>query len=236
MMYLPREYIDDLLVRIAYHSSAIEGNTISLADTVTILLHETIPGKVSKREFYEIENHKQALEYVIDQLENNESLSLNIVRGIHTQLMDHLNFDRGMWKTHDNAIVGADFNTASAHDVPYLMKQWIDNLNYRLHQSKTNEEKIKLILEMHIDFERIHPFSDGNGRTGRLLIIYSLLEHDISPIIIPVDLKPDYIRFLANKDSEGLYNLLYPIALEESKRRKAFENKEKTSICSDDIE
>ena len=236
MMYLPREYIDDLLVRIAYHSSAIEGNTISLADTVTILLHETIPGKVSKREFYEIENHKQALEYVIDQLENNESLSLNIVRGIHTQLMDHLNFDRGMWKKHDNAIVGADFNTASAHDVPYLMKQWIDNLNYRLHQSKTDEEKIKHILEMHIDFERIHPFSDGNGRTGRLLIIYSLLEHDISPIIIPVDLKPDYIRFLANKDSEGLYNLLYPIALEESKRRKAFENKEKTSICSDDIE
>ena len=236
MMYLPREYIDDLLVRIAYHSSAIEGNTISLADTVTILLHETIPGKVSKREFYEIENHKQALEYVIYQLENNESLSLNIVRGIHTQLMDHLNFDRGMWKTHDNAIVGADFNTASAHDVPYLMKQWIDNLNYRLHQSKTDEEKIKHILEMHIDFERIHPFSDGNGRTGRLLIIYSLLEHDISPIIIPVDLKPDYIRFLANKDSEGLYNLLYPIALEESKRRKAFENKEKTSICSDDIE
>ena len=194
MMYLPREYIDDLLVRIAYHSSAIEGNTISLADTVTILLHETIPGKVSKREFYEIENHKQALEYVIYQLENNESLSLNIVRGIHTQLMDHLNFDRGMWKTHDNAIVGADFNTASAHDVPYLMKQWIDNINYRLHQSKTDEEKIKHILEMHIDFERIHPFSDGNGRTGRLLIIYSLLEHDISPIIIPVDLKPDYIR------------------------------------------
>ena len=236
MMYLPREYIDDLLVRIAYHSSAIEGNTISLADTVTILLHETIPGKVSKREFYEIENHKQALEYVIYQLENNESLSLNIVRGIHTQLMDHLNFDRGMWKTHDNAIVGADFNTASAHDVPYLMKQWIDNLNYRLHQSKTDEEKIKHILEMHIDFERIHPFSDGNGRTGRLLIIYSLLEHDISPIIIPVDLKSDYIRLLANKDSEGLYNLLYPIALEESKRRKAFENKEKTSICSDDIE
>jgi len=235
-MYLPREYIDDLLVRIAYHSSAIEGNTISLADTVTILLHETIPGKVSKREFYEIENHKQALEYVIDQLENNESLSLNIVRGIFTQLMDHLNFDRGMWKTHDNAIVGADFNTASAHDVPYLMKQWIDNLNYRLYQSKTDEEKIKHILEMHIDFERIHPFSDGNGRTGRLLIIYSLLEHDISPIIIPVDLKPDYIRLLANKDSEGLYNLLYPIALEESKRRKAFENKEKTSICSDDIE
>ena len=236
MMYLTREYIDDLLVRIAYHSSAIEGNTISLADTVTILLHETIPGKVSKREFYEIENHKQALEYVIDQLENNESLSLNIVRGIHTQLMDHLNFDRGMWKTHDNAIVGADFNTASAHDVPYLMKQWIDNLNYRLHQSKTDEEKIKHILEMHIDFERIHPFSDGNGRTGRLLIIYSLLEHDISPIIIPVDLKPDYIRLLANKDSEGLYNLLYPIALEESKRRKAFENKEKTSIYSDDKE
>lgn len=236
MMYLPREYIDDLLVRIAYHSSAIEGNTISLADTVTILLHETIPGKVSKREFYEIENHKQALEYVIDQLENNESLSLNIVRGIHTQLMDHLNFDRGMWKTHDNAIVGADFNTASAHDVPYLMKQWIDNLNYRLHQSKTDEEKIKHILEMHIDFERIHPFSDGNGRTGRLLIIYSLLEHDIYPIIIPVELKSDYIRFLANKDSEGLYNLLSPIILEESKRRNAFENKEKTSIYSDDKE
>ena len=55
MNHLSSEYLDDVLVRLAHHSSAIEGNTISLADTVSIILHGTIPGAPSRREFFEVE-------------------------------------------------------------------------------------------------------------------------------------------------------------------------------------
>lgn len=229
MRKLPKEYMEDLLVRIAYHSSAMEGNTISLADTVTILLHETIPGKVNKREFYEIENHKQALEYLLEQLEDGQPLSTTIIRGLHEKLMDHLQQDKGQWKKNDNAIVGADFHTAPAHEVPILMKQWVDNFTYRLEQTKSSEEKVKIILEMHIQFERIHPFADGNGRTGRLVLLYCLLEQHLPPLIIPIEVKPQYIHALANQDTKALFYLLYPLILQEKDRIERFANKEKTT-------
>lgn len=61
------EYLEDMLVRMAYHSSEIEGNTISLPQTVSIILEGTLPGEnKSIREFYEIENHKQTFDYMLD--------------------------------------------------------------------------------------------------------------------------------------------------------------------------
>lgn len=59
------------------------------------------------------------------------------------------------------------------------MQQWVDNLNYRLDIAATTQVKIAIIAEAHIGFERIHPFVDGNGRTGRMLLNYFLLERDI---------------------------------------------------------
>ncbi|EAC3059356.1 Fic family protein, partial [Listeria monocytogenes] len=67
----PKEYLQDVLVRLAHHSSAIEGNTISLADTVSIILHNKVTGKESYdlREIYEVKNHEQAFAYVMEEIE-----------------------------------------------------------------------------------------------------------------------------------------------------------------------
>lgn len=72
-----KDYLDDILVRLAHHSAGIEGNTISLPATVSIILNGTLPtsGKATVREFYEIENHKQAFERVIQHLVNEDSLN-----------------------------------------------------------------------------------------------------------------------------------------------------------------
>ncbi|HHA9871893.1 TPA: Fic family protein, partial [Streptococcus pneumoniae] len=78
-MTYSQNYLDDILVRMAYHSSGIEGNTISLPETVSIILESTLPrnGK-SIREFYEIENHKQAFSYLLDSLANHQALTVGL--------------------------------------------------------------------------------------------------------------------------------------------------------------
>lgn len=222
---LPKEYLDDFLVRIAHHSSAIEGNTITLSQTVSIILHNTIPGTINKREFYEIENHKQAMEYMIGCLDNDEPLSISVVKEINRELMDHLDHNRGNFKNLSNAIVGADFDTATPEQTPMLMYQWISNLNYQLENVDSEDEKIKIVLEKHIEFERIHPFNDGNGRTGRLVMNYSLLKNSIPPIIITKELKSEYMTGLSEQSVEQLFIFAKPLIEREKNRIQQFKNK-----------
>ncbi len=222
---LTKEYLDDLLVRLAHHSSAIEGNTITLNQTVSIILNDTIPGSINKREFYEVENHKQAFEYIQHNLLNSEKLSLGVIKEINKLLLDHLDFNRGNFKNISNAIVGVKFDTTGPEQTPNLMYQWLTNYKYLIENAQNKEEKIKVILEKHIEFERIHPFNDGNGRTGRMIILYSLLENNLPPIIIPKELKPRYILGLAEQDTNLLYDLVQPLIEKEKDRMQKFQNK-----------
>lgn len=79
------DYLEDILVRLAHHSSVIEGNTITLPETVTIILNDTLPNnsKITRREFYEVDNHQQAFEFMIHAIRNDEELSVSIVKDIH---------------------------------------------------------------------------------------------------------------------------------------------------------
>ncbi len=87
------------------------------------------------------------------------------------------------------------------------MKEWCDNLNYKMKTLQDKEEKLKTILEQHILFERIHSFSDGNGRVGRMLIFYSVLEQNLIPFVITKEQKEAYIKALDTRNTESLYQL-----------------------------
>ncbi|SHF26086.1 Fic/DOC family protein [Seinonella peptonophila] len=220
---LPDEYLQDVLIRLAHHSSAIEGNTISLPDTVSIILHNTIPGKTDLRELYEITNHKEAFQYVIDQIINQKPLSTEIIKGIHERLTDRLLSDKGKFKMHDNFIIGADFRPASPHETPLLMEQWVENLNYQLDQVAKNENDImRIVGDFHIQLERIHPFSDGNGRTGRMLMIYSLLERGLPPLIIRSEHRAEYFQLLALQNIASFALFIEKLLKEESRRHQGF--------------
>lgn len=227
-----QDYLDDILVRLAHHSAGIEGNTISLPATVSIILNGTLPtsGKATVREFYEIENHKQAFECVIQHLVNEDSLSIEIVKEIHADLTDRLQYDRGQFKKNENMIIGAEFQTASPAETPALMIQLVDNLEYRLESVNSDEEKLLAILDTHIQFERIHPFSDGNGRTGRMVMNYSLLQQGFPPLIIEKETKAQYIEYLGNQDINGFIQFAKEILEKEKKRMQAFENMKKEQI------
>ena len=104
------------------------------------------------------------------------------------------------------------------------MLQWVDNLKYRLSVTHTVEEITKALAENHIQFERIHPFSDGNGRTGRILNIFLALQADIAPVVIKVDDRARYIQLLSTEDVEGLSELFRESTTFEEERIKVFGN------------
>ncbi|WP_422803625.1 Fic family protein [Streptococcus sp. FT1-106] len=208
-MTYTQDYLDDVLVRIAYHSSGIEGNTISLPETVSIILESSLPtSRKSIREFYEIENHKQAFSYILDLLGNERPLKIGQIQDIHALLVDRLQHDRGQFKSQQNAIIGAEFKTATPTETPILMRQWVENTAYRLDNATSEREKLETLADTHIQFERIHPFSDGNGRTGRLVLMYLAMKYLKAPVIISKDIRADYMELLAQQDITGLANVL----------------------------
>lgn len=106
--------------------------------------------------------------------------------------------------------------------MPFKLQEWCDNLNFRLKITETDDEKLKSILKEHINFEKIHPFSDGNGRTGRILIIDLCINNNLIPVIIPKDEKGKYILILNNEDSEEFFKCGSEIQKIENERMKAF--------------
>ena len=84
---MTNEYINDLLVRAAHHSTAIEGNTLTLGDTISILIHNYIPKGMSEREYYEVKNYKKAFEFL---LKSDKIISTNLIKVYHKYIMENL--------------------------------------------------------------------------------------------------------------------------------------------------
>ena len=223
------EYIDDLNVRMTHHSNAIEGNTLTLNETATIILDDTIPNAMSKREFLEVLNHSDALKFLLAELQNNK-IDIYMIKEINKILLNRLNHNARNFKTDYNYIRGADFETASPSETPYKMNEWFENMSFQLKNSNSDIEKIKIILEYHIKFERIHTFSDGNGRTGRLIMLALMLENNLTPFVITVENRAKYMNILRNQDIETFMSLVEPLMEEEKKRIIAFKKSSKLQI------
>lgn len=211
-------YAEDVLVRLTYHSTAIEGNTLTLADTITLLVDERVPASGTPiRELYEVANHYQGLARVLQAISEGEVLTVELVLGLHAALMDHLAHDRGQWKTSSNIVRGASWEPAAPSQVPDLMRQWVDQIEWQT----ANLDGIHLIEAVaagHSAFERIHPFSDGNGRTGRAIIAYQTIRRFGFPAIIDVAQRSEYLQMLNDQDISALTRLLTVALATESDR------------------
>ena len=193
-------YLKDLLVRMAHHSTAIEGNILTQEEVISILIYNYIPEEMNKREYYEVKNFKKAFEYIDESLQNNKNISIEFIKKLHSIIMDNILDNAGEFKKTENIIVGANFVPTKPYLVQIELKEMLDNLEFRLINSKCIEEKIEAIISEHIKFEKIHPFSDGNGRIGRLLMMYSCLREEIVPFVITKEEKNKYINLLAQED------------------------------------
>lgn len=222
LKHITEEYKADLLVRMTHHSTAIEGNTLTQAETISILLHNYIPRDMSEREYYEVKNYRKAFNYL---LETDRELTTDIIKKYNKHIMENLRDDNGEFKKTQNIILGSDFETTKPYLVPTVIEDWCQNLKYRLDNAKTKEDKVEVILDQHIKFEKIHPFGDGNGRTGRLLIIHSCLKEGIEPIIIPKEEKGKYIHILATEDIKQFKKWGLELQEKEKERMLKFLNK-----------
>ena len=223
-MNLSYTYLDDMLVRMAHHSTAIEGNTLTQYETKSILLDGIIPKVMNEREFYEVKNYKKYMGFLKDNYP--KKITIQLIKDTHRYLLQDIREDAGAFKTIHNIIIGADFTPTEPYLVQSELKNWCDTLEYRLDLSNTVEEKIEVIMEQHLRFERIHPFSDGNGRTGRALIVHSCLQQGIAPIIINKSDRQLYMNLLSELDIKGLTDMGIQLSKEENTRMEIIDKAE----------
>lgn len=217
------EYMEDMLVRMAHHSTAIEGNTLTQSETISILIYSFIPRDMSEREYYEVKNYRKAFNTLLNA---DKEITTDLIKKYNKDIMENLHDLNGKFKTTQNLILGAEFEPTKPYLVPFEIEDWCNNLSYRLENAKTNEEKVEIIMDQHIKFEKIHPFNDGNGRTGRLLIIHSCIKEGLEPIIIPKEEKGKYINLLSSENVKELTKWGLELQEKENERIKKFSNKE----------
>lgn len=221
-MLQSKEYMQDYLVRMTHHSTAIEGNTLTQEQTASILLDGVICGNVLEREYYEVRNYKKTMPFVLQCIQEGQVLTNQIIQNIHALVMENLLENAGNFKILPNLIIGANFETTKPYLVPTRIHELCDNLDYQLQNTQDKDQKLKAILKAHFDFERIHPFSDGNGRVGRMLIFYSCLQENIIPPIIQKEDKSLYISFLREERLDDLFALAKQIQEKEKERINIF--------------
>lgn len=168
---------EDFAIEYTYNSNAIEGNTLTLRETDMVLRGLPIDKKPLK-EHLEAIGHKEAFDYVRELVKENTELSESVIKQIHYLVLADKREDRGVYRRVPVRIMGA------AHEPvqPYLIEP---KLNELLHNySESDEHIITKLARFHIEFEGIHPFIDGNGRTGRLLVNLELMKAGFPPIDI----------------------------------------------------
>lgn len=115
-------------------------------------------------------------------LDTEASISTSLILSIHKIAFGHLYDWAGKWRTTD--IVVGQLEPPRPHQVIQLMYQYVDNLNFKISIAKTREEHIDCLLYAHYEFIRIHPFNNGNGRTGRIVMNLVAMKFGYKPLVL----------------------------------------------------
>lgn len=181
---------DEFILKLTYHSNSIEGSTMTEADTSAVIFdHANLPNR-SLIEQMEAKNHQAALNRVFEVIFANEKLDEAFVLNLHAILLNGIQSDAGRYRQHGVRIVGANLPTANYLKIPELVPIILRKAARRVN------DIIGLVATVHAEFERIHPFSDGNGRVGRLLMTAMLLKANLPPAIIKQEEKRLYYAYL----------------------------------------
>lgn len=205
---------ENTILQWTYNSNAIEGNTLTLKETKVALEGITIGGK-SLREHFEAINHKEAILFVEDIVQNNIEFSEFAIKSIHKLILKNIDEkNAGIYRNCNVIISGTEHTPPDFVFVRDEMAKFI---------KKYNDEYQKLhcvdrAAAIHSEFVKIHPFTDGNGRTARLLMNLELLKNGFPAAILPVSWRFEYYEALdlahTKNDSSMFKKLIYEIVVE----------------------
>lgn len=168
---------EEFIVEYTYNSNAIEGNTLTLRETDLVLRGLTIDSKPLK-DHMEAVGHKEAFDFVSELVKDDVPISEGIIKQIHYLVLADKREDRGVYRRVPVRIMGAQHEPVQ----PYLIEPKMEQLLYDF--AASTEHIVTKLARFHIEFEGIHPFIDGNGRTGRLLVNLELMKSGLPPIDI----------------------------------------------------
>jgi Fic family protein/DNA-binding XRE family transcriptional regulator len=189
-----KDIYDDFLLSLTYHTNSIEGSTFNEPDVKAVLFDDvTIPNK-SVREHQEAKNHQGALGFVMRWIRDNGStVDQWFIKKIHQMLMNGIMHNAGEYRNHSVRIAGVNVPTSNHLSIDNHMNEYIKLLN---NFQNDPLKQVEQIAQTHARFEQIHPFSDGNGRVGRLLMIILSFKYDMAPVLIKKEKKQVYYTYL----------------------------------------
>ena len=211
-----------------YHSNAIEGNSLTLGETRSLILHGLTASGKPMRDHLDIEGHDSAVKAIESAVRDTQALTQAFIRGLHAVLlkepyeMDAVTLDGqrvkrtislGQYKTVPNNVqtsTGETYFFTSPDQVPQEMT---DLLEWYRNREEEGEHPVITAATFHYRFVRIHPFDDGNGRMARLLMNMILMKHGYTVAIVQRDRRNEYIEGLEEADrTESLFAFIAFVA------------------------
>lgn len=169
---------EEFMIENTYNSNAIEGNTLTLRETALILQEGVTIAQKPIKEHLEAIGHKDAFEYVVTLADTHSPLTERVIKDIHSLILMNDANNKGVYRSVPVRILGANHTPPQPYLVPVQMEQLIADYE----TMKREKHVIEAIAEFHLRFEGIHPFIDGNGRTGRLVLNLELMKAGLLPV------------------------------------------------------
>lgn len=190
------ETFKNFLIDFAFNTTSLEGNTITLGEANKLLKENLTPKNRTLNEIYDLKNTETVF---FDILESKKIIDHEFIINVHDALLNGIDLRKG-YRTHEIRVFKAHFEaTPSVYiktDMGILLK-WQKENSGRFHP-------LALAGIFHRKFEKIHPFSDGNGRTGRMIMNYMLIKEGYPPFIIRKSRRAEYLEALAEGDRAGI--------------------------------
>jgi Fic family protein len=216
--HVVKQLRDYYRIGLTYASNAIEGNTLTESETKVVIEDGITIGGKSLREHFEAIGHAKAYDHIYDMLDR--PISEEDVLFLHKLFFQQIDSENaGKYRQRNVIITGTDFLPPDYQQVPELMKEYIKNLN----ESAEGRHILEQASDLHAEFEAIHPFIDGNGRIGRLLLSILTMRNRYCPVIIPPIRRAEYIAALQKTnrgDLKTLRHFVVSVIYEEMKALK----------------
>lgn len=199
-----RRLNEEFMIEYTYDSNAIEGSTLTLEETALVLKENITIAEKPLNEHLSAIGHRDAYYYIEDLVKQKHELDENEILNIHTLVLMDRPEARGKYRSVPVRILGTNAKPSE----PYLIKPNMENL-INWYKNEKELSMIERIALFHLKFETIHPFLDGNGRTGRLILNFELMKNGYVPINIKYkDRRRYYDAFKSYNETEDISDMV----------------------------